>query len=296
MEMKIPLIAISAFVVVIVLGSVLMPVLTDASDTEDTFTNEGMYYMTDKDNYTFVYDPTGKFIVNGNEIPFTDIPTGERCTLVSTEELILRFANASSANYSVALINDDSHSNICDSTDAVQTTVTMNNGTLTVSKNGVDTTYSYTQDSFRGIAKTGEYVMTKSTVPTKVNSDTTIIIGNGATQVSNWYDRFYIVGTVEDMTVTPPEGITVSNVVVNSTPVSGYKDLVEFSSIQFTASDGVNTVNATYNRVIVPTEITAEKSVHLSGNEIALLSAIPALIIVALLIGVLAVWARSKMD
>lgn len=275
---------VTVTVVIIFTGALLGPVINDYSETDRKFTNTGMFFMTDDDDYTLVYDPTGKFIINGEDLPFSDIPTGERVTIVSTEEFLLRFSVDASVHYSVTVISTTPQE-ICKDTDLVNTTFTFADGTLTITKEGSnDRTYTYTPESFRGIATKGNYVMTAASTPAKVNSDTTIIVGNGTTDVAHWYDRFYIEGTVEDMTVTPNTGITISDLVVNTTSVSGYVDLVELNSIQFTATDETHTVNATYNRVIVPTEITAELSQHLDAGEIAILAAIPLMAIAALVL------------
>lgn len=285
MKTNILTLAITLTVGIILAGSLLMPVLSDATTTEKTFTNSGAFFMTDADDtYTLTYDPSGKFIVNGEDIAFTELPSGERVTIISTEEFLLRFAVGSNVNYALAFIDATHWGDICKDTQAYSTTLTFNNGTLTISANGTDTTYTYTSDSFRGIAKNGGYVMTLANTPTKVNSDTTIIVGNGLTQVTTWHDRFYIEGTVENMTVTAPTGITISDITVNSTPIEGYIDLVEFTSIQFKATDGENDTDATYNRVIVPAEVTAELSQHLAPGEIAILNALPILIITALVV------------
>lgn len=270
----------------LLVGGLLIPSIEGMTATEKTFTNSGTYYMTDDDeDYTLVYDPTGKFIVNGEDIPFTDFPTGLRTTIVSTEEWLIRFA-ANGTTYGVTLIvgeGDNPLNDICAADNAVNTTFAFSNGTLTITGNK-SATYTYTPESFRGIAKEGAYVMTAENSPAKINSTTTIIVGNGTTQVGHWYDRFYIEGTVDNMNVTAPEGITVSDVEVNTASVSGYVDLVELTSITFSATDGDNNIDATYNRVIVPKEITAELSQHMDATQIAMFGVISILGIVALVV------------
>lgn len=283
--MKIIQLVLGLVVGILLMTGLIIPMATEAATTEKTFTNSGTYFMTDDDDYTLVYDPTGKFIVNGENILFTDITAGLRTTIVSTEEWLIRFANDGNVGYSLSVVvgeGDVPSNEICKADNAGNTTFAFSNGTLTISGNKT-ATYTYTPESFRGIAKEGAYVMTAANTPAKINSTTTIIVGNGTTQVGHWYDRFYIVGTVENMNVTAPEGITVSDVEVNTTPVNGYVDLVELTSITFSATDGENDVDATYNRVIVPKEITAELSQHLNPSEIALLSATVIIGLVALI-------------
>ena len=52
-------VAVTVTVAVIVLAGILMPVLTDATKTEETFTNKGYYRMSHYDSttdHTFAWD------------------------------------------------------------------------------------------------------------------------------------------------------------------------------------------------------------------------------------------------
>lgn len=293
MNNKLIPIVLTMVVGIILAGSVLMPVLNSATKTTDKITNTGSYFLTDSDdNYSLVYDPAGKFTVNGEDIPFTDLPGGSS-TLVSTAEYQLRFNNYTSSaqgNYAIFLITPSNFTRLANSTIEAPLELVYDSGSLTYGT----TTVSYTSDSFRGMVKEGNYVMTASTSPAKVLKNTSIIIGDGTTQVDRWYNRFYIEGTVEDISVAAGESITVSNIVANTVAVTKYVDVVELTSITFDATDGETTVNATYNRVIVPAEITVELSEHLTPGQIALLGAIPVLVIVALLVVAVSTVARRN--
>lgn len=258
-----------------------IPMITETTSATDTFTNSGSYYLTDDDDsYTLVYDPSGKFIVNGEDIPFTDLPAYGRMSVGTTDEFMLRFVNDATSKYDFRLIDFSSPLSIASSDSVAPVTLTFNNGTLSIS--GSETTYTYTSESFRGLAKEGNYVMTNGTDKPKVNSDTTIILGDGTTQVAHWYDRFYMIGTVEDMDVSASEGITISDTEVNATKISGYVDLVEFTSITFTATDGNTTADATYNRVIVPVTVTTEKAIHPDSALATMINLLPLIAVIGL--------------
>lgn len=286
---------ITLVVGVILTGALLGPVIDDATKTTDKITNTGSYFLTDSDdNYSLVYDPAGKFTVNGEDIPFTDLPGGSS-TIVSTAEYQLRFNNYTSSaqgNYAIFLITPSNFTRLANTTIEAPLELVYDSGSLTYGT----TTVSYTSDSFRGLIKEGNYVMTASTSPAKVLKNTSIILGDGTTQVDHWYNRFYIEGTVEDLSVTAGESITVSNIVANTVAVTEYVDVVELTSITFDATDGETTVNATYNRVIVPAEITVELSDHLTPGQISLMGAIPVMVIVALLMAAVGAIALRRAD
>lgn len=262
---------------VILAGSLLMPVISDATTTERTYTNEGVYYMTDDPtDYVLEFRGTDQQIIVNDELvtTFADLPNSA-WTLISTPEYLIRMQGPSS-NYACWITSITGTNNYIGSTTTESATVILTDSTITIGSSVFD----YTGE-FRGIAKTGNYVMT----PTGgfVVSDTdTIIIGNGATTVTHWYDAFYIIGTVDDIQVSTSDSITVSNVTVHANEIMGFNGSI-VNDISFVATDGTTTVDATYNRVIVPAEVTIDKTVKLTPGEIALINTIPVMVIVALL-------------
>lgn len=275
---------VGVMVGVLILSAALFPVIDSATTTEHKIINVGAYNLSDNDeNYAIIYDPDGKFIIGDNEIPFNTLPA-DAITLASAKDMLLRFQNWAAQSYNLWLFVDGANpAVIASSLNDSPLTITFNDGTLTWGTNSA----SYTSDdSVRIFDPAGKYTMTKYDESATILKDTTVIVGNGTTIVNAWTNRFYIEGTAEDITVTPATGITVSDVMVNTTAISTYKDAVKLTSITFTATDGEHTVDATYNRVIVPREITAELAVHPSQDEIDLLNTIPILITVGLILGI----------
>lgn len=276
--------AITLTVGIILAGSLLMPVLSDATTTEETITNKGVFRMTDiNDPYSITYDPVGlAFVINDTTIPFTDIPKG-RWTIVSTDAFMFRFQAYASEAYTMFISDTSSTTSIANASLTEAKTWTFDNGTYT----GYDgtTTREYTASSFRGYDPDGDYVMTNGTDKPIVKGDSSIIIGHGLTVVNAQNTPFYIYGTVNDgVTVNTKTTVTVSDVAVNATPYSKLVDCFTLNSITFTATAESSSVNATYDRIIVPAEITAERTQHLSSGEIAILNALPILIITALVV------------
>ena len=278
MEIKPAMVAIAAFVVITVIAAVLMPVLGEATKTEDTFTNTGLYYMTDiadGDSYEYIFDGT-KWTVNGELLTF---PTGFASNVLVTDSHFVR-SNGQIESTSIA------------SCDLVAT-----NGSVTGSYVilGNTTTVNWTTTTFYGaVPTTADYITTDPNATTYVKSDTEVV-GFGVSAVDGQYPIFHITGDMSSVTVTSPDtGVTIENVQINKTEVSGHEDLYTFQSITFDATKGGTTSQVTYNRVIVPTEVTAERSVHLTDSENAILLVIPALLIIAIIIGVLAVAMRGR--
>ena len=285
---------ITLVVGVILAGSLLMPVLDSATTTHRIITNEGAYNLSDSDdNYTVIYDPAGKYILGDKEILFSDLPA-DSITIASTKEYLLRMQNFSGQNHNLWLFSVyGDHVIIANDQRDSPLTINFDNGTLTYATDSK----TYTSDeNVRILNPDGKYTMTMANAPATILKDTTIIVGDGTTTVNQWYNRFYIEGTVENINVTPTEGITVSNIQVNTTPNDEYKEAVTLNSITFDATDGTNTIDATYNRVIVPIEIDAELSQHLTSGQIALMGAIPVMVIVALLMAAVGAIALRRND
>lgn len=277
---------LTAILVVAMVGCVLVagfiPVVGETVEPNVKIINEGAYNLTDNDdNYTIIYDPSGKYIIGDKEIPFSDLPA-DSITIASAKNMLLRFQNWSAQSYNLWLFVDGATPVVIASVlNDSPVTITFNNGTFTWGEN----TSSYTSDdSVRIFNPDGAYTMTKYNESATILKDTTVIVGNGTTLVNAWTNRFYIEGTTDDITVTPATGITVSNVQVNTTDISSLKDGVKLDSITFTATDGENTVNATYNRVIVPIEITAEKAIHADENTASMIAMIPFILIMGIVL------------
>lgn len=278
---------------ILILAAALFPVIDQATTTEKTFTNTGAYFMTDDPtDYTLEYKGTlGEIWVNGELVTTTTELPASGWTLISTPDVFIRLQNFSAQSYNVWLFTMSGGNSVIGNNTNESVIVTATANTIQV---GTNEPISY-DGEFRGIAKTGDYVMTVS--GGFVVSDTdTIIVGNGTTVVTHWYDMFYMIGTVNDMDVESNPSITVSDVAVNKTAMSGYVNGSQVTSVTFTATDGENTADATYDRVIVPTKVTLELAVHASQDEIELLETIPVLITVGLIMGIVGVIAARRFE
>lgn len=269
--------ALTVTIAVIIAATVLMPVLTDATTTEKTFTNEGYYYMTDDDSdYTLTYSASTRILTaNGENFDFSQMPDGSY-TVVSTNEFLVRIQNYPAQNYGAWLITQTTRANVS------EFTFTASEGNATWQTDP----YTYTSDSFYSISvEKTDWTMCKYNGTNYILFDS-VLTGNGTTVVNEWSDFFHIVGTLEDgVTLITSPNIEISNAQVNATEIDGFVDLYQFQSITFVATGTSETpVNVTYNQIIIPSSVTAEYEQHMTDAENTLIMVIPVLIICAIFV------------
>lgn len=312
MNNKLIPIVLTLVVGIILAGSVLVPVLNDATKTEQTFTNDGYIRLgeisaEDTETYTitWTYENPGQFVINddvyvmpsgsttGSVFPYTLFATdgwGLRYLKNSTDTNLNLYGSGESASllwYAGATAQDT-------------VVITLSAGSATFVKNSTTTaTMEYTNVFLPD--SDGAYVLKKGDTSAYLNADS-VIYSTGRTSAvfgtNNIAININLNGNVEGVEVDAiaPTGFTVSNVVVDSSEVNGYKDLYKFDKVTFdiTQTSTSIDVEAVYSQVIVPYQVTAELSDHLTPGQIALLGAIPVLVIVALLVVAVGVVARRN--
>lgn len=318
MDNKLVMISIAAVIGIIVLGSVLMPILDDATTVNETFTNEGYYTLnkvTDETESVITWSTDTPKIVNvdGTDIDMSNIGVNRSYTILGSDTVIVRYLDNGTDTFFQAFGFVYS-SLISNSGTGKEVIITISNGDAKweVSDNGVvdDTatrTYSIGTDCFEiNPTNTGDYiaVMKKANLPAYVKGDSTIrLMGTSITNYSSAI-ALYGVGTIDDgleiSTVYKPSNITTvtySDPVVTDERISAYKDLYSLDKFDFTITrDSSSPVAVTYSYFIVPAEVTAERSVHFTDGQNAIFAAIPVMIILAVLLGVVALVIRSRMD
>lgn len=289
-------------------GGLLVPTVQAVTTTETTFENKDYFITMDKitaddaEAHTISWakaDPY-KIIVDEEEIT----PTWESVTIFAEEDNLLRCTKSSAGYYLnfVGATQPTGYGNINDQS----MTVTIESGTITFSgltqsnttyttSSTFDTAYIINPDN------EGEYNFIMKTPAAKayVKGDSEIY-GIGFSVVGGvWQNIFSISGTIDDglivelISTTLDTEPTISNQTTVYNAVEGYKSLYQFEKETFTANyDGTDT-NLTYSYVIVPAEVTAEKSQHLDASQIAMFGVIGLLGIV-LLVTIAASAVRSK--
>lgn len=295
---------------IILAGSLLMPVISDATETERTFQNEEYFFTMDKIDDTaehtilWTLDTYEKITVDGVDIT----PTWDSATIVAEEDNLIRCSkNPGGDGYYLNFVGTDRPVGLGYITDK-SVSITISNGTISftnVSSTDVSTTVtsSYTSAYIINPEDTGayQYVMKTPTAKSYVLGDSEVY-GIGYSSFGGaWQNIFVISGSIDDgidatLVSTTLEGdVTVSDTTVTSTAVTGYKDLYQFEKVQFTATYGGIDYALTYSYIIVPASVTAELAEHLNAGEIALMNALPVIVIIGLVLaGVGAIFVKNR--
>ena len=293
MDNKLIGLIMAAVVGIIMIGALLMPVVNDASTTEKTFTNEGYARYTSitddsADEISITWDHTDftKFTVDSEVIDcstmsqYTSIVFGDNWTV----RFITNNFNYGGIQY-VGPAGSDYLS--VDTAGTKDLTITLSSGTMTVTDGTTTKTVTYTTAYYPD--NDGSMIMKKSDKIAYLLKDSSIINANGNTAVSGVTIGVRFDGTIADgyefTLYRNSNDCSVSNVVSNYVENDKYIDLVELSSITFDLTpDGGTATAATYSYFLVPYQVTAELSEHLDAGSIAILAALPVLLIAALVI------------
>lgn len=321
MEMKIVGVSVAVVVSLVVLAGVLMPVLEDATAKSDTIENEGYFKVsklasTDEGTVTIQWDKatmSNYILVNDEKVTISFPPSTYGFSLIFGDNWDFRAYATTLGN---AFNNVQFYRSIDGTNTVTAFTLTLTSGTYslvaTISGSQSTVTGSYTAMYYP--SNDGALVMKKMDAPAHIFADTEIyafgltdIKGSDGTATRS--NVGYVVsGSIDD-------GFTVSNWRVNtlagdtlthSDPVADYStsakwvDVLDLSKITFTTTatqdDASTDTNVVYSYFLVPAEITADRLDPLTDGEISLLDAIPMIIIAAVLIGVVALVIRSKLD
>ena len=276
---------------VILTGALLAPVISDASKTTETFTNDGITTMnTLADGDVWQRDSTANtWTFNGDAIT---TPNNGSFVVVTNNTFVRDTGQ---------IRGTTATGNPTDTKVTVGTTSLSLNGT---GLNGTAPTYT----GGYGATSEGSFVLSKY-LANRTN-DNLYVLGNGEIFGTD----VIVVGTAMVMIHaegTISEGVEVSaaavynqsitdlsitNEVVDVEAIDGYNNLYNFKEITYTVSgtvgDDTVTAEGSISCVVVDKEITAELSNHLSSAEIAIMAARPILVIVALVF----IAARSVRD
>lgn len=279
---------------IILTGSLLMPVLADTTTTENTFTNTGYFRYTeidDTETYSYTFDEAtfNKITVNGEDMTIWQPNNGlYNLSLVMIPDIgIIRY-NASQSAYTSSQVVGIGTLSLANGY-----TVTFDNGTYTIT-NASNSSITGTYTKAYAPIPDGEYILKKSNDKAYLSDGSTIIgdsdfIAMGVTNVTAWNNGFQIVGTLSDYDVTvynPSDNtFVISDVTDDKAAVANYNNLYTLSKIMFNITDSEDDtvdVDATYSYFLVPYQVNAELAQHLNAGEIALLNALPVLIIIGL--------------
>lgn len=293
---------VATAIAVIVLAGVLMPALDNATETHETFTNEGIVYaekLTSASAHEFEWKYTAPTTIKIDDHDFdmsTLLSQYLGLTVMFSDDWMVRYQKDSSSmmlikvNEAATTVDTASVSNEKDFT------VSINSGAATITVGATEYNYSVQSD---GLIMTSddkaEYIVKNSSDSAYV-LDTSMIYGAGRT------GRPFGAGTAlstlgkgsikDGMTIEiSPSSYYVESSAMNYTAVSEYNSLYKLTDFSFLLNNGSDqTTTITYNQIFVPHTVTAEKSQHLEPAMNTILSVIPIIIIVAVLLGVVAIF------
>lgn len=303
MNNKLIPIVITLVVGIILAGSVLMPVLNDATTIEKTLTNDGVLRMdkiTTADSTVITWDHTAPSIITVDDVDITlpDQNAVVYLTVNGTDNDFMVRYTPSATNPMMVVFNGNNANVEASVTNGRDLTVTISEGSISVTDGTNTETATFTDYAFIP-SENGKYVMKNPNKVAYLNADSEIYgMGRSFLSASNINLNFTIAADVETEPTVDYYGrnvtATISNAEVNATKLDTYVDMYEFSSITFDVTISDNTSSVTYNQVIVPYQVTSELSQHLTPGQIALMGAIPVLVIVALLVVAVGVVARRN--
>ena len=293
---------------IILAGSLLMPVLTDATTTEKTFVNDGYYRLSETDGETVIIWDTANtpytITVNGVDFDLSTmgLTANMSYTIAFADDFLLRYFPLGASSNMQIWGSSYSGLGVGQSVGVVATfTITSSGITLEKSDGSATQTASHAGKYF-AINKDGDYIMKKSDKTAYVLEDSSIFYAGGISTVGAGGNitSIYFEGSTEEIDYTVMRsGVSVSNSNVIYTDVSDYIGLVNLEKVTFTTTYETGgetyTNDQTYTYFLVPYEVTAELSQHLTPAEIALLNALPFLVIIGLVLaGVGAIFLRNR--
>lgn len=257
----------------------MLPIFGDVSASEDTLKNDGYFYVDEFEEFTFSwdYDNPTVFIVNDENVIFSN-DTGLTVSVIAGNNFAVRYtANGLTCNF----YGGGSYI----TADATNKTLTcsLSEGSFSVS-NGVSNKTMTGVTKCYVIQSEGPYVMKKSTSPAYMNEDS-ILFASGLTYSGNTYIFSNIVGTIDDATVTViASDPVVSDQSVNYTEVTSHIDLYSLADITYKVTNNNVVYNVTYSYFVVPAEVTAERTAHMTDVMSTIIQLVPLLAVVGLVL------------
>lgn len=294
---------IGAVIAVVLFAALLVPVIDSSTATDRTFTNDGYFrmshYGTD-DEITMQWDATSPktVVVNDVEVPIEYYVDGGQVTLIADTNFIARLNSTNSLSYIGS--SGGTH------TTTESATYVFSGGTATITNivEGSPVVYTASYSDIYVPSNDGEFVMKKYDKSAYLNEDS-VVFAYGMTRVKNAAGGstsspgfgLEFEGSIADgltSRVWRGDGLTLSDEQINYSVDSRYLDLYTFDAITATGTftevvedqTVLTDTLITYNYLLVPYQVTAEKAQHMSPAEISLVSIIPILVLAGVLVAI----------
>lgn len=298
MENKLIGLVMGAVVGVILIGALLMPVLNDAAATERTFTNTGLFYadvLDENSDRTMSFDYTKPNIitVDGTDIDMSSIQTSYgSATVIFSNDWFMRFVpDTGIVLYKCGTSSSQAIKGATASSQISFTATFSSGAAVFIYSDSTEIEYDIADAGLIITPDAGAYIMKGANDTAYVNGDS-IVYGVGRTDralgTSGTSFNAMMAASVDDGVSSlyySPQYTMNDNRSVNATADADYTDLYALSGFTFNLVSNDEAEHAiTYNQIFVPTSVKSELTEHLDSGEIAVLSAIPVMMIAALVI------------
>lgn len=288
MKANLMTLVITLTVGIILTGSLLAPVISDATETERTFQNVGIYVNEDPDEtYEIVWDGT-TLEINGGTVT---LPESGQTPIIVLDGFSMLYKNNANMVCTAVAYESITSATFTAEAGAFSGSYVINGATKTVSTTYTDIQVLSSEKTDYSYFNAPKYVKTGDKIT--MNGVQSFNDSAGSSHPLRWSFEGTVGGECQAVTISGVASQYVfSNAKINYTAVEGFDDLYSIESISFDvaythpSTPGVTAAFTITNlNMIGPSEATAELTNHLDVSQIAILGAIPVLIIVALVLG-----------
>ena len=291
----------------IIVGGLLIPSIEAMTTTEKTLTNDGYYRMEQvTESHTISWDHTAPKIITIDDVnkDMSALDFSQwNYTIFGGYDFLMRMSNAGIQVY----IGQDGATNTFLSANTtngndITATITTTSAEFNVTNAGVDVvsqTITLTDDTYI-IDDSGSYVMKTRESGAYVKDESSIILLMGITRTYGTNDvSLFASGTVEDgLTYNLYRGVatypaTIESTTFDATENTTYKGVSQLTKITIVVEQNSAEYNFVYSYFLVPYQVTAELSQHMTTTEIAIFGVVSLMGIIILVV-VAANGIRSK--
>lgn len=281
---------------VLMVSGFLWPIVSDATATETTFTNEGYFRLAEIDatgshEINWTYEKPNVVTVDGQDVTINyAVPNGQITVIADSNWIARMFLDGTGTVSSFAVVGASGGTAGASVADSATASIELNEGAMTATIGSTSRNGTYTQAWIP--SNTGAFVMKAPDEIAKINGDSKIV-AYGLTRVRTASGAISgppgfgisMIGTYNDGVETAiwrGTEMTLSNPIIHATRNNAYEDIFELDKVTATGtySEVVDEQTVTteseivYNQIIVPYQVTSEKSWHLDTTQIALVAAI----------------------
>lgn len=253
--------------------AVILPLSSEYSEAK-TFKNDGYFYLNnilsdDTETHTISWDSTDSKIltVDGEDMDITSwgLASYQQVTVFATETDLFRLG-VQSANAGLSWVQiRGSTINYAQASSNFDATISAGAASILIDSDETPKELSYSS-AYIISPDVGDYVMKKSNEPAYMLKDS-IFYNLGYTVISygggNDNTVMLVAGDMESASVqvvrqSTANDITITDLEIDNTSISGYVDLYKFNKVTFTATENSTDNTVTYSYVIVPAEVSAD--------------------------------------